>query len=196
LSQERHAVPAEDSSAALEYIAPEQTGRMNRAIDRRSDLYSLGACFYRLFTGRPPFQARDPLELLHCHLTRTPQPPHELVPDVPEPLSRLVLKLLSKVTEDRYQSAAGSSMTSSAFSMISNVSGALVTCSWALVISAVNSAYHKRLYVVTPRLPRCCERGPRPLGAAEVLLIAGQSGIGNQPSSASCIATWRVTTTS
>jgi diguanylate cyclase (GGDEF)-like protein/PAS domain S-box-containing protein len=91
----------------LAYMSPEQTGRMNRAVDYRSDYYSLGATFYELLTGRPPFQAQDALELVHAHLAYQPIPAHVLNPALPEPISAIVTKLLSKEAEDRYQSAAG-----------------------------------------------------------------------------------------
>ncbi|MDI1451516.1 ATP-binding sensor histidine kinase [Polyangium sp. 6x1] len=92
---------------SLPYLSPEQTGRMNRAIDHRSDLYSLGVTFYEMLTGRLPFQATDLLEWVHCHIARAPAPPSDLVPSVPEVLSRIVMKLLAKGAEERYQSAAG-----------------------------------------------------------------------------------------
>ncbi|XYI03928.1 AAA family ATPase [Sorangium sp. So ce1128] len=92
---------------SLPYLAPEQTGRMNRAIDSRADLYALGVTFYEMLTGRPPFDARDPLEWVHCHVARAPTPPCALVPELPEVLSALVLKLLAKTPEDRYQTARG-----------------------------------------------------------------------------------------
>ena len=91
----------------LVYISPEQTGRMNRVVDYRSDLYSLGASFYQLLTGSPPFAAEDPMQLIHQHLAKVPVPPHERNPVVPETLSDIVLKLLAKNAEDRYQSALG-----------------------------------------------------------------------------------------
>ncbi len=91
----------------LAYIAPEQTGRMNRVLDYRSDLYSLGATFYELLIGHPPFPQLDPLELIHSHIARQPPSPQQLRPDIPEVLANLVLKLLSKNAEDRYQSAQG-----------------------------------------------------------------------------------------
>jgi len=91
---------------ALAYLSPEQTGRMNRIVDYRCDLYSLGAVLYELFTGQPPFQAAEPLELMHSHLARTPVPLHVVQPALPPVLSRIVLKLLAKNAEDRYQSAA------------------------------------------------------------------------------------------
>ena len=91
----------------LSYISPEQTGRMNRSLDYRTDLYSLGVIFYRMLTGRLPFVADDPMELIHQHLAGLPLPPAEVVHQVPLTLSRIVLRLMAKTAEDRYQSAAG-----------------------------------------------------------------------------------------
>jgi PAS domain S-box-containing protein len=94
-------------AGTLAYMAPEQTGRMNRSIDSRSDLYSLGITFYQMLTGALPFTAHDPMEWFHCHIARTPMPPRERLGTVPTPISQLVMKLLAKNAEDRYQSAAG-----------------------------------------------------------------------------------------
>ncbi|XXX82543.1 AAA family ATPase [Sorangium sp. So ce134] len=91
----------------LTYISPEQTGRMSRAIDYRTDFYSLGVVLVEMLTGRPPFQARDPMALVHAHIAVEPRPTHELNPAVPLPLSRVVSRLLAKNAEDRYQSAYG-----------------------------------------------------------------------------------------
>jgi predicted ATPase/signal transduction histidine kinase/tRNA A-37 threonylcarbamoyl transferase component Bud32 len=91
----------------LAYIAPEQTGRMNRGTDHRADIYSLGATLYFLATGQPPFPTTDPLELLHCHLARQPAPPHQLDAAIPASLSAIVQRAMAKAPEDRYQSAAG-----------------------------------------------------------------------------------------
>ncbi|OGI67098.1 MAG: hypothetical protein A2W18_01885, partial [Candidatus Muproteobacteria bacterium RBG_16_60_9] len=88
----------------LPYIAPEQTGRMNRAVDYRADYYSLGATLYELFTGQVPFPGTDTLELIHAHIARAPTPPHEIAPQVPRAVSNIILKLLAKTSEDRYQS--------------------------------------------------------------------------------------------
>ncbi|QSQ19960.1 AAA family ATPase [Pyxidicoccus parkwayensis] len=93
------------SEGTLSYIAPEQTGRMNRLVDHRADLYALGATFYEMLTGVPPFVSADPVELVHAHLARPPVPPAQLNPSVPRLLSDLVLKLLAKTPEERYQSA-------------------------------------------------------------------------------------------
>ncbi len=92
---------------SLPYMSPEQTGRMNRALDSRSDLYSLGVTFYWMLTGRLPFEARDPLEWLHCHVARQPARPSQLAPEIPEVLDRIVMRLLAKMAEDRYQTARG-----------------------------------------------------------------------------------------
>ncbi|MCP5068246.1 MAG: AAA family ATPase, partial [bacterium] len=92
---------------ALPYIPPEQTGRTNRAIDRRTDLYSLGVTFYQLLAGHLPFEASDDLEWVHCHIALTPSPLREVWPDCPRALGEVVMKLIAKTAEDRYQSADG-----------------------------------------------------------------------------------------
>jgi predicted ATPase/signal transduction histidine kinase/DNA-binding LytR/AlgR family response regulator len=89
----------------LAYMSPEQTGRMNRSVDWRTDLYSFGATLYRLLTGRPPFPPGDAMAMVHAHLARVPAAPHEVAPDVPEVLSHVTLKLMAKRAEDRYQGA-------------------------------------------------------------------------------------------
>lgn len=91
----------------LAYLSPEQTGRMNRLLDYRTDFYSLGVTFYELLTGQLPFLTADVLELVHCHIAKQPIPPNELNPAVPKPVSDIVLKLMAKNAEDRYQSAWG-----------------------------------------------------------------------------------------
>jgi PAS domain S-box-containing protein len=108
LPRERQAPdPPETIAGTFAYMAPEQTGRMNRSIDARSDLYSLGIIFYEMLTGTLPFAATDPMEWVHCHVARRPVPPAERVPGVPPVLSAIIMRLLSKPAEDRYQTAAG-----------------------------------------------------------------------------------------
>jgi len=99
--------PPELVAGTLAYMAPEQTGRMNRSIDSRSDLYSLGVTLYEMLTGALPFMASDPMEWVHCHIARQPVPPVERLKDVPVPVSAIVSKLLAKTAEERYQTAAG-----------------------------------------------------------------------------------------
>ena len=101
------AAPPEVIAGTLAYMAPEQTGRMNRSIDTRSDLYSLGITFYEMLTGTLPFTATDPMEWVHCHIARQPKPPDERIAGIPGPLAAIVMKLLAKTAEDRYQTAAG-----------------------------------------------------------------------------------------
>ncbi|WNR46300.1 AAA family ATPase [Paenibacillus roseipurpureus] len=91
----------------LRYMSPEQTGRMNRIIDYRTDYYSLGVTCYEMLTGRLPFQTDDPIELIHCHLAVTPPAPDSLDLGIPKAVSDIVMKLLAKNAEDRYQSAYG-----------------------------------------------------------------------------------------
>ena len=95
------------SGETLPYISPEQTGRMNRVLDYRSDFYSLGATLYELFTGRVPFQSREAMEIIHAHIARQPPPPDEIEPQVPRVLSHMVMKLMAKRAEARYQSHSG-----------------------------------------------------------------------------------------
>lgn len=89
------------------YMSPEQTGRINRTVDFRTDLYSLGVSFYQLLTGRLPYQAGNLLEWVHFHIARSPRPPHELLPTIPRMISAIVMKLIEKGAENRYQTARG-----------------------------------------------------------------------------------------
>lgn len=91
----------------LAYMSPEQTGRMNISLDYRSDFYALGIIFYQLLTGRLPFEQTDMLALVHAHLALLPDPPHRINSSVPELLSNIILKLLDKRPDERYQTASG-----------------------------------------------------------------------------------------
>jgi predicted ATPase/signal transduction histidine kinase len=99
--------PPEFIAGTLPYMAPEQTGRMNRSIDSRSDLYALGVTLYEMLTGSLPFTASDPMEWAHCHIARQPTPPAERAPNIPDRVSAIVMKLLAKTAEERYQTALG-----------------------------------------------------------------------------------------
>jgi PAS domain S-box-containing protein len=108
LPRERSAPePPETIAGTLAYMAPEQTGRMNRSIDARSDLYALGVTLYQVLTAALPFTAVDPMEWVHCHIARKPVPPAERLAGVPKAISAITMKLLAKTAEDRYQTASG-----------------------------------------------------------------------------------------
>jgi PAS domain S-box-containing protein len=108
LARERQSPdPPEVIAGTLAYMAPEQTGRMNRSVDSRSDLYSLGVTFYQMLTGSLPFTASDSMEWVHCHIARKPVPASERANGIPEVLSSVVMKLLAKTAEERYQTASG-----------------------------------------------------------------------------------------
>src|SRR5215468_9454453 len=99
--------PPEVIAGTLAYMAPEQTGRMNRSVDARSDLYALGVTLYQMLTGVLPFTAADPMEWVHCHIARQAVPPRERLETVPAALSQITMKLLAKTAEQRYQTASG-----------------------------------------------------------------------------------------
>src|ERR1700680_5043898 len=99
--------PPEFIAGTLPYMAPEQTGRMNRSIDSRSDLYASGVTLYEMLIGRLPFTASDPMEWVHCHIARQPAPPSERLKNVQGSVSAIIMKLLAKTAEERYQTAVG-----------------------------------------------------------------------------------------
>ena len=111
LADRHRTVPAgpspDQAEGTLAYISPEQTGRMNRAADHRTDFYALGMTFYEMLTGQVPFEADDPLKVIHSHIAKSPSPPHAVSPAIPPVLSHIILKLIEKNPEDRYQSAWG-----------------------------------------------------------------------------------------
>jgi PAS domain S-box-containing protein len=108
LPRERQSAgPPEFIAGTLAYMAPEQTGRMNRSIDSRSDLYALGMTLYEMLTGSLPFTASDPMAWVHCHIARHPVAPHERMKNLPSCLSAIVTKLIAKTPEERYQTASG-----------------------------------------------------------------------------------------
>ncbi len=97
----------EHPEGTLAYLSPEQTGRIERTVDYRTDLYSLGVTFYEMLTGQLPFTAADAMELVHCHIAKTPVPPHAKQPNIPKAISEIVMKLLEKSPDHRYQGAPG-----------------------------------------------------------------------------------------
>ncbi len=163
----------------LPYIAPEQTGRMNRAVDYRSDLYSFGATLYHLLTNKLPFEADSEIGFVHAHIAKEPVPPHQINSDLPVILSEIVLKLLAKNAEDRYQSALG-------------LQKDLERClrQWQENNSIINFAIAENDVPNKLRLPQKLygrEKEVQKLlssfervqtGQAEILLITGHAGVG------------------
>ncbi|WP_164018976.1 AAA family ATPase [Pyxidicoccus trucidator] len=163
---------------ALPYVAPEQTGRMNRPIDHRADLYSLGATFYELLTGLPPFVSMDPAELVHAHLAKPPVPPAFANPAVPKLLSDVVLKLLAKMPEERYQSAEAL-LADLLEARRRQASGTMGSFELGRVDLARQLTFPDRLYGrerEQTRLREALERVRR--GASEGVLLVGDAGIG------------------
>lgn len=166
----------------LAYLSPEQTGRMNRGIDYRTDFYSLGVTLYELLTGQLPFQSHDPLELVHHHLARVPTSPH-LVRSCPEVVSRIVLKLMAKNAEDRYQSAVGLhydlQLCQDQLRQTGQIDpfnlGQRDICDRFLISERL---YGRQAEVATllQAFERVVSAGPK--GQAELVLVAGYSGVG------------------
>lgn len=161
------------------YISPEQTGRVRRNLDHRSDYYALGATFYELLTGRPPFHGEDTLEILLAHLGRPPEPPHSQIAEIPESLSLLVVKLLAKSPEERYQSLSGLRTDLLACQAAMEQGGP----GKAILLGAKDHSHifrlSQRLYGRGAEIERieeilCRQRANQP----EVIVIEGPSGVG------------------
>ncbi|MEH1766900.1 MAG: AAA family ATPase [Nostoc sp.] len=164
----------------LSYISPEQTGRMNRGIDYRTDFYSLGVTFYELLTGVLPFKSNDPMELVHCHLAKIPPSLQEVKDkEIPQILSDIVMKLMAKNAEDRYQSALGLKFDLEKCLHQLQVDGKIKgfeigqrdVCDRFII---PDKLYGREAEIET--LLQAFERVS--LGATEMMLVAGFSGIG------------------
>ncbi len=180
LSREQPAIAAPESlEGLLPYLSPEQTGRMNRALDYRTDFYTLGVTFYELLTGKRPFEARDALGLVYAHLAVTQVPVSAVRPEMPLVLSALVDKLLSKNAEERYQSAQGLRHDLSRAREDLNVNGAIRT--FPLGSDDVSNRFQipQKLYgrqAEQAKLLRQFEAAVQ--GESRLLAVAGYSGIG------------------
>ncbi|MCP5161393.1 MAG: AAA family ATPase [Hahellaceae bacterium] len=180
LSREQPALrPPEHLEGVLAYLSPEQTGRMNRALDYRSDFYSLGCTFYHLLSGHPPFEASDALGLVHAHLAKQPRSLLALRDDLPPVVSAIVHKLMMKTAEDRYQSALGLKKD------LEKIREALAShapvMEFPLGMDDISDRFHlpQKLYGRENEVQRLLQRffqaaGGRP----RFLAIAGYSGIG------------------
>jgi predicted ATPase/serine phosphatase RsbU (regulator of sigma subunit) len=180
LSSERQgAASAGSLDGTLAYMSPEQTGRMNRSLDRRTDLYSLGVTFYELLTGRLPFEASDPLELVHAHIARAPRPAQEVAADVPKMVSDIVLKLMAKGAEDRYQSAEGLKADLEECRARLRSSGVIEPFSLGRHDASGELSIPQKLYGRQAELASLEQAfGRARSGGSGLLLIAGTSGVG------------------
>jgi histidine kinase len=168
-----------EAHAPLEYMSPEQSGRMNRGIDYRSDYYSLGILFYELLTDRLPFEADNVMELVHSHIARQPLAPGKLNPAVPEAVDNIILKLLSKNAEDRYQSLDGLQADLQRCLDGLRESGAVTPFPLAALDLCDRLQIPQKLYgreLEVGRLVDAFERIAE--GGVELLLVTGYSGIG------------------
>ena len=164
---------------SLPYISPEQTRRINHAVDYRTDIYSFGVTLYQMLTGRLPFSGNDSLEIVHAHIAGTPAPPHEIRPDLPAALSKIIEKLMAKAPENRYQSIHG---------LVSDISGCIEAMRGKRNIDAFipgRRDFSEKLILPQRLYGRQKETGiivntyKRVLeGATEMLLVHGSSGIG------------------
>ena len=163
----------------LKYISPEQTGRMNQAIDYRSDYYSLGATFYHMLTGRVPFEQTEPLELIHSQLARTPVSPRLINSSIPEVLSELVMKLIAKHPGDRYQSSKGLMFDLETCREFLESEGTIPKFTLATQDISEKFTISQRLYGrhrEVSMLIKAFEQASK--GKSELILVCGYSGIG------------------
>lgn len=163
----------------LAYMAPEQTGRMNRVVDVRADLYALGVTIYEMLVGALPFQQTDPLALLHSHIARSPTPPHQIVPEVPITLSDIVMKLLAKTAEDRYQRSSGLKADLEKCLAQWDATGSIAPFPIARHDQTGELRLPQKLYGREPELATLMAAFERVGGGAtELLLVSGYSGVG------------------
>ncbi|MGQ0506424.1 MAG: serine/threonine protein kinase, partial [Myxococcaceae bacterium] len=180
LSRETQEVRNPDQlEGTLQYMSPEQTGRMNRTIDYRSDLYSLGATFYTLLTGVRPFDTDDAMELIHCHIAKEPPPVSERRKDLPEMISKVISKLMAKTVEQRFQSVHG--LRASLTECLRQLKETGTVVPFELERDDVPQQFEVRqeLYGRAKEVQSLLEAfGRVSQGGTELLLVAGYSGIG------------------
>lgn len=166
--------------SSLAHMAPEQTGRMNCAVDHRADLYALGCVLYQQLTGAPPFQAETSAEWVHCHIARHPVEPREIRPDTPRVLSDIIMKLLAKTVDDRYRAAAGLAADLRRCLDGLNENGAVRYFAIGRRDRAGGVVVPKKLYGREAERARLIAAFRRVAnrGTAETVLVSGYSGVG------------------
>ena len=163
----------------LAYISPEQSGRMNRILDYRSDFYSLGATFYEILTGRLVFESDDPMDMIHCHIARQPAPPSTLDPSIPEIISKIIMILLSKNAEDRYQSANGITKDLEECRRLYISAGSIENFTPMQWDYSLKFRVSEKLYGREEQLNTLIEHfNEARNGGCEILMVSGYSGIG------------------
>ncbi|NER79865.1 MAG: AAA family ATPase [Leptolyngbya sp. SIO1D8] len=163
----------------LTYIAPEQTGRMNRGIDYRSDFYSLGVTLYKLLTTQLPFATTDLIELVHCHIAQQPDSPHNISPSIPLTVSKIIMKLLAKIPEERYQSAWG--LQSDLEKCLSQLQSQGEISDFPLGSQDFSSWFHipDKLYGRQQEIEQLLASFEKVYqGSSEITMISGYAGIG------------------
>ncbi len=162
----------------LAYMSPEQTGRMNRSLDYRTDFYSLGATFYELLTNKLPFETTDALELVHYHIAKQPLPPFEVNPEVPQVVSDIVMKLMAKTAEERYQSAFG--IKADLEECLNQLHRTGSISEFLLARQDISDKFQipQKLYGREREIDTLLRAFDRASARSEMMLIAGYSGIG------------------
>ncbi len=163
----------------LAYISPEQTGRMNRAVDYRTDLYSLGVTFYEMLTGKLPFETDDSMEMIHSHIAKVPVPVCEVNPDIPQVISDIVTKLMAKNAEDRYQSAYG--LKTDLEFCLANLNNISDISGFKPGLHDISGQFHipQKLYGRSEEIRMLMETfGRVTRGTAELVMVSGYSGVG------------------